>query len=208
MLKLVFLAKIKEYLPDMISRVIFLILSLPFVAIHAAEQPVSIAPAEVDEHYLLQPGDMIQISVWKERDLDREILIRPDGRISFPLAGDIQAEGKTVAQLEKEVARNIGKYVPDAVVTVVLRSPGGNQIFVTGRVTRPGSYTSARTLDVVQAIALAGGLTPFASPNKIKILRRVNDVETVISFRYGRIEKGKSLTENIILQSGDVVVVP
>lgn len=185
-----------------------LTLLLSLGAIQAAETPAPATPNQVDEHYLLQPGDTIQISVWKERDLERKILVRPDGRISFPLAGDIQAEGRTVAQLEKDLAKSIGKYVPDAVVTVVLETPGGNQIFVTGRVTRPGSYTSARTLDVVQAIALAGGLTPFASPNKIRILRRVNDVETVIPFRYGRVEKGKSLTENIILQSGDVVVVP
>lgn len=188
-----------------------LLLALTILSATPANADTTAPPATatgVDKSYLLQPGDLIQVSVWKERDLDRDILIRPDGKISFPLAGDVQAEGRTVVQLEKELAKNIGKYVPDAVVTVVLKSPGGNQIFVTGRVARPGSYPSSRTLDVVQAIALAGGLSPFASPNKIKILRRINDVETVIPFRYGRVEKGKSLTENIILQSGDVVVVP
>ncbi len=164
--------------------------------------------ATVDSQYLLQPGDVLQIGVWKERELEREILVRPDGKISFPLAGDIQAEGRTVAQLEKDLAKNIGRYIPEAVVTVVLKQPGGNQIYVVGRVNRPGPYPSLRTVDVMQAIALAGGMTPFASVNKIKILRRVDGVETVIRFRYGRVARGKSLSENIILQSGDIVVVP
>lgn len=196
----------KRFLPLLAAAALLFSFTAP--AAENGSTPAPTAASEVDEYYLLQPGDTVQVSVWKERDLDRDILIRPDGRISFPLAGDVQAEGRTVAQLEKELAKNIGRYIPDAVVTVVMKSPGGNQIFVTGRVARPNTYPSTRTLDVMQAIALAGGLTAYASPNKIKILRRVNGVETVIRFRYSRVEKGKSLKENIILQSGDVVVVP
>ena len=170
-----------------------------------AEPP---APMTPPPEYKLQPGDVLEISVWKEKDLQREVMIRPDNGLSFPLVGDIQTEGKTVEQLRKEIAQRLSKYIPDPVVTVATKQTQGNIIFVTGRVNKPGPYISFRNLDVMQALSMAGGVTPFASENSIKILRRVNGVETSIPFKYGQVEGGRRLKQNILLQSGDVIVVP
>jgi len=172
----------------------------------AENSPVaSSSPANV---YFVQPGDIINISVWKEKDLDKEIMVRPDGGINFPLAGEIIVSGKTVDQLQKELASKLTKYVPDPVVTVVVKQSIGNKIFVIGKVNKPGDIVAIRNLDVMQALSMAGGPNPFASVNSIKILRRVNGELKSIPFKYSRVEKGEDLEQNIILQGGDIVVVP
>lgn len=158
--------------------------------------------------YKIQPGDMLEISVWREEDLLRQVLVLPDGRLSFPLVGDIQAAGKSVSQLQEQVTERLTKYIPDPVVTVAILQLSGNKVYVTGKVARPGEFVANRYLDVVQALSMAGGMTPYAAPNKIKILRRENDTLIAIPFRYVDIEKGIRLEQDIMLQSGDVVVVP
>jgi polysaccharide export outer membrane protein len=158
--------------------------------------------------YLVQPGDVLEISVWKEESLLRTVLVRPDGGISFPLVGDAQAAGKSVAQLQALVSERLTKYIPDPVVTVSVQQLSGNKIFVIGKVNRPGEFVANRYMDVVQALSVAGGMTPYAAANKIKILRRENGSLSAIPFKYGDIEKGENLQQNIILQSGDVVLVP
>jgi polysaccharide biosynthesis/export protein len=176
-----------------------------------ADKPVNGStqtPALPQSGYAIQPGDILEISVWKEKDLQREVLVLPDGGISFPLAGDIDASGKTIEQLRKEITARLVKYVPGAVVTVATKQIQGNKIYVVGKVTRPGEYTASRYVDVMQALSMAGGVTPFAAVNSIQILRRVNGVQTAIPFKYSKVKSGRSLKYNIILQSGDVVVVP
>lgn len=158
--------------------------------------------------YIVQPGDILQVSVWKEKDLQAELAVRPDGGLNFPLVGDITAAGKTVDQIQKDIATKLTKYVPDPVVTVVVKQSAGYKIYVVGKVNRPGEFVANRNMDVMQALSLAGGPTPFASLNKIKILRRVNGEMKAIPFKYSRVEKGESLEQNIILQGGDTVVVP
>ena len=160
------------------------------------------------EPYRIQPGDVLEISVWKEESLLREVLVRPDGGLSFPLVGNIQAAGKSVEALQAEVAEHLTKYIPDPVVTVSIRQLSGNKVYVIGKVARPGEFVANRYMDVVQALSVAGGMTPYAASNKVKVLRRENGVLKSIPFRYGDIEKGKDLDQNIILQSGDVVLVP
>lgn len=166
------------------------------------------APVLQDTGYIIQPGDILEVSVWKEKDLQREVVVLPDGSLSFPLAGEIQASGKTVEQLRKELVTRLTKYIPGAVVTVSAKQIQGNKIYVVGKVARPGEYTASRYVDVMQALSMAGGVTPFAAVNSIQVLRRVNGVQTAIPFKYSKVESGKSLKYNIILQSGDVVVVP
>ncbi len=161
-----------------------------------------------DAEYLIQPGDVLQISVWKETDLQAEVLVRPDGGLSFPLAGDLHAEGLSIPQLTKVLVERIQKFIPDPVVTVATKTIGGNHIYVVGKVNRPGDYAFSRPIDVMQALAMAGGATPFASLSDIRILRREGDRQIAIRFNYNRIEDGKSLAENIVLRSGDTVVVP
>jgi len=165
-------------------------------------------PPAPSDTYLLQPGDVVQIVVWKELELQGDVLIRPDGGLSFPLAGDVVAAGRTVDSVRAEIEQRIRHYIPDGVVTVAVKQVNGNRIFVIGKVNRPGDYQLTRPTDVVQALSLAGGMTVFADANSIRVLHRDHGRLTSIRFRYGDIEKGKNLEQNVLLQSGDTVVVP
>ena len=158
--------------------------------------------------YLLQPGDDLQVSVWKETELTKEVTIRPDGGISFPLAGDLPAAGHTVVELTVMLEKRIRKLEPDAVVTVVVKAPSGNRVYVIGKVAKPGDFALNRPIDVMQALSLAGGATPFANTNGIRVLRREGGRESAIHFRYHDVERGRHLEQNILLRSGDTVVVP
>jgi polysaccharide export outer membrane protein len=158
--------------------------------------------------YKLQPGDILQVVVWKETDLQSEVLIRPDGGISFALAGDMQAAGLTTAELRTELEARVRKLIPDAVVTVSVKAPNGNRVFVIGKVSRPGDFPLLRPTDVMQALSLAGGATPFANTNKIRVLHREGLHQTSIPFRYSEVARGRRLEQNVLLQSGDTVIVP
>lgn len=158
--------------------------------------------------YRIGPEDVLHISVWKDEDLDREVLVRPDGGISFPLVGDIQVSGRTPLEVQDEIRSRLARYVPDAEVTVSVEKISGYTIFVLGEVNEPGQHTLGRYVDVVQALTLAGGTTPYASESKIRVLRRQDGQEVVFSVNFNDIKRGRKLQQNIILQSGDVVVVP
>ena len=159
--------------------------------------------------YRLNAGDVLQISVWKEEELSREVLVRPDGGISFPLVGQVDAANRTVAEVEQAIVTRLEQYVPDAVVTVALISVNGNKVYVIGKVARPGEYVVNKQMDVVQALAVAGGLTSFAAENRVLILRRgPTGVQQAIRFEYGDIKDGRNLESNIMLRSGDIVLVP
>lgn len=184
-------------------------LALISLATHEVIAQESVSGSNAGEtEYLLGPEDELEISVWKEEDLQREALIRPDGKISFPLVGDVQAEGKTPEQLRHEIATWLRKYIPDPVVTVLVKKIASYKIYVLGQINKPGQYTVGIYLDVMQALALAGGLNAFAAEDDIRILRRQGEKEIVIPFDYSKVKKGRNLAQNIILQSGDVVVVP
>jgi polysaccharide biosynthesis/export protein len=165
-------------------------------------------PPGVGSDYQVQPGDQLQVTVWKEQDLSTEVLVRPDGAFSYPLVGDLTATGKTVDQLRVEITDRLKRYIPNPVVTVATKTIGGNHVYVVGKVQRPGEYPFARPLDVMQALSLAGGTTPYASLNDIVILHRDNGAQRAIRFRYLQVARGRDLGQNIVLQSGDTVVVP
>lgn len=162
----------------------------------------------LSEGYSLRPGDVLQVSVWKETDLQADVLIRPDGAMSFPLAGELQAAGHTVAELTSMLESKIRKYIPDAVVTVTVKAIAGNRVYVIGKVNRPGDFPLMGPLDVMQALTLAGGATPFAEINAIRVLRRDGDHQISIKFRYSDVANGRRLDQNILLKNGDTVVVP
>jgi polysaccharide biosynthesis/export protein len=164
--------------------------------------------ADTHRVYHLQPGDTIEVSVWKEVDLQREILVRPDGEFTFPLAGDIDAAGKSVEDVRAMLVDRLKKYLPSPAVTVALKTIGGNRIYVLGKVNHAGEFLFVHSLDVMQAISLAGGATPYAALNDIVILRRENGQQQAFSFRYLDVAHGRDLSQNIELQSGDTVVVP
>jgi polysaccharide biosynthesis/export protein len=158
--------------------------------------------------YQINAGDVLDVSVWGEEDLTRQVLVLPDGTMTVPLAGQMQAEGRTTAELEEEMRQRLARYVPNALVTIGVYNAAGNRFYVTGEVNRPGEYQITRPIDVMQALSLAGGLTAFASQNNIRILRRDGDEQVALPFRYRDVRSGNRLETNIHLQAGDVIVVP
>jgi polysaccharide export outer membrane protein len=179
-----------------------LMLSLGLTAPASAQE----AP---NEPYFVQAGDTLEVSVWKEEDLQKQVLVRPDGRISFPLIGDINVAGRTINELRQEITDRLVKFIPDLTVTVTIQSINGNRIYVIGKVHSPGSFVVNPRVDVMQALSLAGGTTAFATLDDIIILRRESDgSQRAISFRYKDVARGRSLDQNVILHSGDIVVVP
>lgn len=160
--------------------------------------------------YTVNPGDLLRIDVWNEEDLSREVLVRPDGIISLPMAGEIETNQATPSVVASKIAKALGKYMKDEPrVVVSIVNVNGNKIYVIGKVVRPGEYIVTSDTDVMQALALAGGLNAFAAENDIRILRRKADgSQDAIPFRYAKVKGGEELSSNIILQSRDLVVVP
>jgi polysaccharide export outer membrane protein len=179
------------------------IMTLMAIAASATEET-----AAVRAPYTLNPGDVLTISVWKEQDLQRDVLVRPDGFFSFPLAGDIKAEGKSVDDIRQELSERLSRYIPDLVVTVAILQLTGNKIYVLGQVNRPGEFLMTGNSDVLQAIGMAGGPTVFAKVDEIKVIRRTNGTQISIPFRFSDIEQGRKLEQNILLRAGDTIVVP
>jgi len=191
-------------LRGMISRLFALCLAT-FLSVSSG---VTLAQESGGVEYRIGPEDVLHISVWQEDDLDRKVLVRPDGGISFPLAGDIQVSGRTPLEVQDEIKSRLQRFLPDAEVTVSADKISGYTVFVLGEVNNPGQFTLGRYVDVLQALTLAGGATPYASERNIRILRRQDGTEVSYRFDYKDIKRGRDLEQNIILQSGDVVVVP
>lgn len=166
---------------------------------HAEENP-----------YRINPGDILNIYVWNEKDLTAEVLVRPDGMISLPLAGQVRAGGLEPGAVEENLANALVKFLKDKpTVTVALKATAGHKIYVLGKVNRPGEYPINRPTDVMQALALAGGLNSFAAENSINVLHRNPDgSQTSLRFRYSDVKGGETLETNRLLESGDIVVVP
>jgi polysaccharide export outer membrane protein len=158
--------------------------------------------------YSLHPGDEIEVSVWKEVDLQRKVIIQPDGKFSFPLTGEIVAVGRTVATVKAEIEEKLKPFIPEPVVTVTVTGIAGNQIYVIGQVTKPGAYVMNPQFNILQALSLAGGMTPFAAVNDIIVIRSSKGSQQVLKFQYSDVSKGRGLEQNVTLESGDVVVVP
>jgi polysaccharide export outer membrane protein len=158
--------------------------------------------------YLLGPEDTLEISVWKDEALTKQVVVRPDGKISFPLIGEVQASGRTVDDLRQEIVKKINEYLPDPVVTVMVFGINSYKIYIIGKVNKPGTYTLGKAVNVMQALSMAGGFSPFADLNDIGILREENGNQVRIKFNYEDVVKGKKLEQNIYLRSGDVIVVP
>ncbi|MGR9106905.1 MAG: polysaccharide biosynthesis/export family protein [Gammaproteobacteria bacterium] len=171
---------------------------------------LSVAPmACAGEGYLLNPGDKLEISVWEEEQLTQEVVVFPDGTISFPLIGNVPAAGHTTADLVNVLREKLGKFIPNAEVNVRLLAADGNIVFVTGEVKEPGKFIMQTPMNVMQALSMAGGLTEFANKSNIIILRREPDGQSKsLPFDYGEVEDGENIESNIVLQAGDTIVVP
>jgi len=171
------------------------------------------APAvDVPGEYVIGPQDVIGINFWRDADMTGDVTVRPDGRITLPLIGDVQAAGKTPAELKSEItaaASKLFKAGQEPEVTVVIRQINSRKVFITGQVTNPGSHVLTGPLTVMQLISLAGGLTEFAKKKEITVMRTdANGKQVVLPFNYSDVARGKNLAQNVVLKPGDTVVVP
>ena len=167
-----------------------------------------VCAAVQDEIYRVGPGDVLEVSVWRDETLSRELIVPPDRVLSFPLIGDVKVAGMAVAEIREAIRKKLSEYVPDASLTVILKSINSLSAFVIGQVKNPGTFPITMETRVMHLLAMAKGLTPFASERDIHVLRHTGGNIEKISFNYREVLRGNNLEQNILLKSGDVVVVP
>ena len=161
------------------------------------------------EDYVIGSGDILEIVTWKEADFSREeVLVRLDGKLTFPLLNDVQAAGLTTLDLKRVIEKGLKAYVSNPVVTVNIRQPLSKQFYVLGEVMRTGEYPLVKHLTVLQAFALAGGFTEWASKKETILLRQEDGQEKIYRINYKNIVKGKDLSQNIKLKADDTIIVP
>jgi polysaccharide export outer membrane protein len=192
--------------------VIALLVMCSWIAVgFAAEtQPPDTAAASAlsPDAYRLGPGDVLLISVWKDEELTRSLPVLPDGTLSFPLIGELNAGGRTLGDLKAEIIERITPFVPDPVLTLSVQQVNSMLVYVIGRVNAPGRLVLNSRLTALQALAMAGGPNAFAKRNKIKIIRKQDGRTDIFDFPYEDIIKGERLENDIELRRGDVIVVP
>jgi polysaccharide export outer membrane protein len=170
----------------------------------APAAPVN-APAPL---YVIQPNDILEIFVWKEPDLTRKVLVRPDGRISFPLVQDMQASGISPGELKTQIEKKLKEYLESPNVTIIVDAIQSYKVYVTGKVQKPGAILAEKPITVLQALAMAGGFQEYAKGSEMSVIRYYGNENIVFKFDYSEVTRGKASNQNIVLRSGDVVVVP
>jgi polysaccharide export outer membrane protein len=163
---------------------------------------------QVPENYVIGLGDVLEVFVWRNDQLSRELVVRPDGKISLPLIQDIQAEGLTVLQLRDEITRMFDKHINNPRVTVLIRQINSYKVSVLGRVMRPGVYPITGSTTLLEAISMAGGFTEWANKKKITVITHNKDKEDKITVNYKKIASGEDPSQNITLKRGDTIIVP
>ena len=158
--------------------------------------------------YKLKEGDSLQISVWGEDTLQKEVKVLPDGSISFPLAGRVEVVDATTAEVEKRLTEKLKTYLPDPQVTVVVSNVEGNRVYVLGKVVKPGSVLMTGPMTALQALSLAGGMDKFADLTGIKVLRNSPKGQVVMPVDYQALIRGQNLSTNVLLKEGDTILVP
>ena len=159
--------------------------------------------------YKIGIGDILEIVTWKEPDFSREeIIVRLDGKISFPLLDDIQAANQTPTQLKKSIEAKLKEYVATPSVTVTVRDAASQRFYILGEVANTGEYPLVKDLTVLQAFALAGGFTEWASKKEIILYRKENDKDKVIRINYKGLIKNKDFSQNVQIKSNDTIIVP
>ncbi|MDR3424708.1 MAG: polysaccharide export protein [Alphaproteobacteria bacterium] len=181
---------------------------LKFLFLSLALCLIALPTLAEEDAFTIQPGDVLQISVWKEDALDREAVVLPDGSVDFPLIGSVDVQDKTPIEAQADIKDKLRNLIPDASVSVVVKADLGHTVSVIGQVVKAGELIMSHHLTVMQALSQAGGLTPYASEAHIIILRRTNGHEAAIPFPYDDVVEGEALDKDIILKPGDVVVVP
>lgn len=168
----------------------------------------SLSSAAEMEPYQLQAGDVIYISVWGEKDLQKDVKVLPDGSITFPLAGRIEVSGHGTTDIEARVKEKLKAFFPEPQVTVSVLSTEGSKAYIIGKVLKPGPIPFTGPLTALQALSMAGGIDKFADSNDIRILRRTTDGQTTLRVPYERLLRGEELESNVQLMNGDTILVP
>ena len=161
-----------------------------------------------DPSYIIGPMDVLEIQVWKEPDFSRQVLVRPDGKITLPLIGDITASGMNTMGLKTLLSEKLEDFVSKPEVTVIVLESHSKNFYIIGKITRPGTYPMDPDMTVLQAISVAGGLAEWADKDSIRIIRRSGGKEKILPFDYDKVITGKKLEQNILLKPNDTIIVP
>jgi polysaccharide export outer membrane protein len=161
-----------------------------------------------DASYKIGPNDVLTIFVWKEAELSRDVTVMPDGKITYPLIGEVTAQGQTASEVKKAITDKLQNFVTAPEVTVIVRESRSQVIYTIGKLTRPGPYPLAPGMTVMQALSAAGGFAEWADPKNILIVRREGGKESQLRFNYKEYTSGEKLEQNILLKPGDTLVVP
>ncbi len=164
--------------------------------------------ASAAEPYLIGLGDVIEIQVWKEPDLSRQLKVRLDGRVSLPLVGDVEAAGRSPAEVAAEVGRRLATYITEPAVSVILVESASRRYYVIGMVNKPGEFPIDYPVTVLQALARAGGFQEWAKKDRIVVVRRSDGRERLLPFDYTAVIKGLNPEQNLTVAPGDTIVVP
>jgi len=174
-----------------------------------ADQPNSPSAKRVDDDYIIGPSDVLAVNVWKDTELTRTVLVRPDGKISLPLVGELEVSGLTARKVQLLIGQKLNEYISKPQVTVIVQEVKSRTYIVVGKIAKPGSYELGKPTTVLEAIAIAGGFLDFAKVNKVYVIRRMEDgSRTRLPFEYNKVIKGRDPDENVDLKSGDTIVVP
>lgn len=188
-----------------------LFFSVVLAAFFVAFQPVVLLagqPAETEKDYLIGVGDVLEIQVWHEPDLSRTLTVRLDGKISLPLAGDVEAVGKSTSDLDQLLEKHFADLVTEPAVSVILLESRSRRYYVIGQIGQPGEFPIDSPLTILQAIARCGGFQEWAKREEIKIIRRINGRDEFLSFNYDTFVSGKNLKQNILIAPGDTIIIP
>ena len=174
-----------------------------------ADQPKAPSAKRVDNDYVIGPSDVLAINVWKDPELTRTMPVRPDGKITLPLIGELEVSGLTAQNVQSLVAQRLKEYISSPEVTVTVQEVNSRRYVIVGKVTHPGSYELGKPTTVLEAIAMAGGFLDFAKVNKVFIIRRREDGSRIrLPFDYKNVINGRGPDENVELKNGDTIVVP
>ena len=189
---------------------IFISIFLAFIVTIAASRAFAGEGSKSGENqYRIGNGDILNITTWKETDFTKTgILVRIDGKISFPLLNDVQAGDRTPLELKKDIQNKLKGFISNPVVTVTVTSPASKRIYILGEVVNTGEYPLVKNLTVLQAFALAGGFTEWASKKEIILFRKEDGKDKTIRINYKNILKGKDFSQNVELQADDTIIVP
>ena len=186
------------------NKILFVALTLIMTCMNA-QQAIA---ADKPDIYQLRQGDTVMVSVWREDTLQRQVIVLPDGSITFPLIGRVEVAGLSTPEVEERIALKLKEYFPEPIVSVVIVGIDGHRAYVTGKVLHPGPLTISGPITVLQAISLVGGFDRFADESGIKVIRTKPEGQEILSVNYRDIISGKNMSTNVQLKAGDTLVVP